>query len=96
MPNHKSAMKRARQNEKRRLRNRHVKSTMRTHVKRVRAAVEAGDLEAAKAALPGAVRLVQRAASKGVIHANTARRTVSRLVIAVQGLENPEGAEQAA
>lgn len=86
MPNSKSAMKRARQNEKRRARNRHVKSTMRSQVKKVRAAIEAGDAVAARAALPSAVRLVQRAASKGVIHANTAQRTVSRLTIAVQKL----------
>lgn len=86
MPNHKSAMKRARQNIKRRTRNRHVKSTMRTHVKRVRTLVESGDTAAAREALPSAVRFVQRAASKGVIHANTAHRLVSRLTVAVQKL----------
>lgn len=84
MPNHKSAMKRARQNITRRTRNRHVKSTMRSHVKRVRTAVEVGDTAAAREALPGAVRYVQRAASKGVIHSNTAHRLVSRLTLAVQ------------
>ena len=88
MPNSKSAMKRARQNVKRRNRNRHVKSTMRSLIKKVRTAVEAGDADAARTALPTAVRLIQRAASKGVIHANTAQRTVSRLTIAVQKLGN--------
>lgn len=86
MPNHKSAMKRARQNEKRRIRNRKVKSSMRTAVKRVRAAIEQGDAGTAAEHLPGAVRLIQRAASKGVLHANTAQRSVSRLVRAVQAL----------
>ncbi|MEZ4435800.1 MAG: 30S ribosomal protein S20 [bacterium] len=84
MPNHKSAMKRARQNTKRRTRNRHVKSTMRTYVKRLRSAIEAGDAAAANEALPSAVRFVQRAASKGVIHSNTAHRMVSRMTLAVQ------------
>jgi len=79
-------MKRARQNVKRRTRNRHVKTTMRSQVKKVRAAIEAGDAATARTELPAAVRLVQRAASKGVIHANTAQRTVSRLTIAVQKL----------
>ncbi|MEZ4437333.1 MAG: 30S ribosomal protein S20 [bacterium] len=86
MPNSKSAMKRAKQNVKRRTRNRHVKSTMRSQIKKVRAAIEAGDATVARESLPVAVRLVQRAASKGVIHANTAQRMVSRLTIAVQKL----------
>lgn len=86
MPNHKSAMKRARQNETRRVRNRKVKSSMRTAVKRVRTAIEEGDAQAAAEHLPAAVRLIQRAASKGVLHPNNAQRSVSRLVRAVQKL----------
>ena len=86
MPNHKSAMKRVRQNEKRRIRNRKVKSSMRTAVKRLRTVIAEGDAQAAAQHLPAAVRLVQRAASKGVIHPNTAQRTVSRLVRAVNGM----------
>lgn len=86
MPNHKSAMKRVRQTEKRRIRNRKVKSSMRSAVKRLRSLIEAGDAPAASQQLPVAVRLVQRAASKGVLHAKTAQRTVSRLVRAVNGM----------
>lgn len=89
MANHQSAKKRARQNVKRRARNRFVKATMRTHVKRVRTALAEGDLETAQSALPQAVRHLQRAASKGVIHRNTARRVVGRLSHAVHALATP-------
>lgn len=83
MPNHKSAMKRVRQNENRRARNRHVISTLRTELKTVRSAVEQGDTETAQKALPSAVRTLSRAADKGVIHRNTANRKISRLTRAV-------------
>lgn len=86
MPNHKSAEKRVRQNEKRRLRNRHVLSSMRTLVKNVRTAVENKDTEAAKAALPLALRALNRAANKGVIHTRQASRKVGRLTKAVNSL----------
>lgn len=86
MPNHKSAMKRVRQNEKRNTRNRHVMSTLRSRIKQVRTAIDAGDAEAAKSALPVAVRALSRAAGKGVIHRNQARRKIGRLTIAVNSL----------
>lgn len=86
MANIKSAIKRARQNVTRRTRTRHVLSTVRTEVKRVRTAVEANDASAAKEALPSAVRALSRAAGKGVIHVNQARRTISRLNLAVNKL----------
>ena len=86
MANIKSAMKRNRQNEKRRIRNRKVKSSMRTAVKRLRAAIDARDAEGANQHLPVAVRLVQRAASKGVIHANTASSKVSRLAKRIKAM----------
>jgi len=86
VPNHKSAAKRQRQNEKRRIRNRHVLATVRTQVKRVRVAIDAKDGEAAKGALSDAMRALSRAAGKGVIHANQARRKISRLSSQVAAL----------
>ena len=58
-------------------------STMRTHIKRVRSALAGNDDAAAKAGLPVAVKAIDRAASKGVIHRNTASRYISRLTRAV-------------
>ena len=58
-------------------------SAMRTHIKRVRNALDGSDNDAAKAGLPVAVRAIDRAASKGVIHRNTAARYISRLTRAV-------------
>lgn len=86
MANHASAAKRARQSEKRRLVNRARKGAMRTAIKRVLAAVEAGDAEAAKAALDRAVPLIDRAGRKGVIHRKQASRRVSRLTARVKAL----------
>ena len=86
MPNHKSAIKRVRQNEKRRVRNRQILSTARTFIKRVRAAVDSGNVAEAQAALPDAVKALNSAASKGVIHRNQAARKISRLTKAVNGL----------
>ena len=81
MPDHKhqDAFKRMRQNEKRRVRNRTYRSRMRTEIKKVRAAIEAGDKDAAQALLPGTVAVIQRVAQKGIIHKRNAARRVSRL-----------------
>ncbi|MCA9511638.1 MAG: 30S ribosomal protein S20 [Myxococcota bacterium] len=79
MANHKSALKRARQALRRNKRNKHIKSTMRTHVKGFRAAVEAGDADAAAAQLKIAESSIRKAATKGVIPARRASRSVSRL-----------------
>jgi small subunit ribosomal protein S20 len=81
--NHKQAEKRNRQRLKRRQRNLMYLSAMRTHIKRVRNALDGSDNDAAKAGLPVAVRAIDRAASKGVIHRNTAARYISRLTRAV-------------
>jgi small subunit ribosomal protein S20 len=83
MANHKQAAKRNRQRIKRRVRNLTHLSSMRTYVKRVRKALDEKDLDAAKEALPVAIRAIDRAATKGVLHRNTASRYVSRLVVAV-------------
>ncbi len=68
-----------RQAQRRRARNRHVKSRMRTLVKQFRKAVEAGDLENARERLRSAEGSIRRAASKGVIPKRRASRSVGRL-----------------
>lgn len=79
MANHKSALKRNRQNKVRHARNTHIRSTMRTLVKQVRQAVAAADKEAANAALEKTIPFIDKAAAKGVIHKATASRKISRL-----------------
>ena len=79
MANHKSAKKRARQALKRRDRNRHVRSEMRTAVKKVRSAIEAGDGDGATTSLKQAESLLRRASTKGLVHWKTASRKISRL-----------------
>ncbi len=87
MATHLSAIKRARQNEKRRLRNLNIRSTVRSSVKKVRVAVENKDQEGAQKALLSAVSLIQKARSKGVLHANTSARKISRLTREVNALK---------
>jgi small subunit ribosomal protein S20 len=77
--NIKSQMKRNITNEKRRLRNKSVKSELRTAVRSVRTALTAGDVETAQAALVVASRKLDKAASKGVIHKNQAANRKSAL-----------------
>ena len=86
MANHPSAEKRNRQRIKKTLQNRAVMSSVRTLVKRVRAAITAKDKAAAKAALVTAVRALDKASTKGVVHAKAVSRTVSRLSAQVHKL----------
>ena len=86
MATHLSAIKRARQAEKRRVRNLHIKSTVKSFVKNVRMAVEKKDIEGAQKALLKAIPLIQQAQSKGVFHKNTSARKISRLTREVNGL----------
>lgn len=86
MANTESAEKRNRQSQIRRERNRSHKSELRTAIKKVRAAVESGDSATAKKLLPDTLSLLDRTASRGVIHPNQAARSKSRLTKAVQGL----------
>lgn len=86
MANIVSAEKKNRQRLKRRARNVYHLTTMRTHVKRVRAAVGEGDTKAASEALAAAIRLIDRAAQRGAIKKQTAARQKSRLTLAVNGL----------
>lgn len=79
MPNSISAKKRLRQDKVRRARNRSVKSAMRTQIKKVLAAVDAGDMEAADKEYVLAARKLDKAGSNKVIHKNTAARYKSRL-----------------
>lgn len=86
MAHHKSAIKRIKQSIKKTARNRHVSSTLKTYIKRVREAVEAKDKEAAVAALKLAIPVIDSTATKGVIHNSTASRNVSRLTKLVNTL----------
>lgn len=86
MANHPSAEKRNRQRVKRTLRNRAVKSSVRTHVKNVRAAIAAKDSKTAQSALLAATVALDKAATKGAVPRKTASRTVSRLASAVHQL----------
>jgi len=77
---HKSALKRYRQSLVRRERNRQVKGGIRRAIKRVRSAVEEGDLDTAREWLAISIQRLDKAAAKGVIHKNNAARHKSRLV----------------
>jgi small subunit ribosomal protein S20 len=77
----KSALKANRQNVKRKELNRGLRSKLRTALKAIRASLEDNDLEAAKAALSATVSIVDKMATKGIIHDNTAGRYKSRLAI---------------
>lgn len=79
----KSAIKRHKQSLKRRARNRHVRSTVRTAVKAVRSAVDEKDVPRAQEALREAAAAIARAGAKGVLHWKTAARKASRLAKAV-------------
>lgn len=86
MANIKSAKKRAIQAEKRRQHNASRRSMMRTNLKKVIAAIEAGDKEAATAAYQAAQPILDRYASKGLISKNKAARHKSRLVAKINAL----------
>ena len=86
LAHHKSALKRIKQNKVKNARNKHVRTTLKTCVKRVREAVASKDLDAAKVALAAAIPAIDKTATKGVIHKSTASRSVSRLVKLVNTL----------
>ena len=86
MATHKSAEKRHRQNEKRRVRNHALKSQLRTLVKRVLTAVEKKDAAAAETELRVAARALDKAVTKGVLHRNNASRRLSRLTLRLNSL----------
>lgn len=80
MANSKSALKRVRVAERRRIRNRTYRSASRTLVRRAESMIAAGDAEAAAAAIGDAISMLDRTAGKGVIHPNNAARRKSRLM----------------
>ena len=79
MATHQSAIKRNKQNEKRRLRSISIKSNVKTEIKSVVRALETRDIEQSKAALTKAIPIITKAAAKGVFHKKTASRKISRL-----------------
>jgi len=83
--NIKSQIKRNRTNERRRLRNKAVKSELKTAVRRFREAAESGDAATATTALRSASKLLDKAASKGVIHRNQAANRKSAMAKKVAG-----------
>ena len=80
MANHKSAIKAQRQNIKLRERNRQERTRLRTALKSIRASIDAGDTNSAQGVLSDTVSLIDKMASKKIIHNNTAGRYKSRLV----------------
>ncbi|MBA3599639.1 MAG: 30S ribosomal protein S20 [Acidobacteria bacterium] len=79
MPNHKSAEKRVRQNEKRRAVNRSNRSDLRTQIKKLRTSLTASDKNQSQELLNPTVSAIDKAVNKGILHKNTAARYKSRL-----------------
>lgn len=87
MANTASAKKRIRQDEKRRARNKVVRTRARTRVKQALAAIESGELPAAESAVRQAASALDRAADKGAIHRKNAARRTSRLMLHLAKLQ---------
>ncbi len=83
MANIKSAKKRILVNKTKADRNKSIKSAVKTAIRKVRVAIDAKDKDTAKAALVAATAAIDKAATKGVYHKNTASRKISRLAKAV-------------
>ncbi|OQY46706.1 MAG: 30S ribosomal protein S20 [Desulfobacteraceae bacterium 4572_87] len=90
MANHKSALKRAKQNEIQRIQNKGYRTRVKNAVKDVRTAIAENAHTQAKETLVKAVSIIQKSASKGVIHKNQAARKVSRLTLQVNKLSESE------
>lgn len=86
MANHKSAIKRTRQTEKKNEVNSKNRAQLRTQIKKLRTAVAAGDAQTAKGMLSETVSVIDRAIQKGVLHQNAAARYKSRLTSSVNKL----------
>lgn len=87
MANHKSALKRIRSSERKRVRNRVFRSKARTEIKKARSLIQAGEAKDAREATLQAIRTLDKAASKGIIHRNNAARRKSRLMKRLAGLD---------
>jgi len=81
MPNHKSAEKRMRQNEKRRQINRGHRTKVRSYIRKLRAALDEGQKQQIDQILPEAISVIDKSVQKGVLHANAAARYKSRLTV---------------
>ena len=92
MRKNKSAIKKAAQAEKRRIRNSHVKTTMKGQIKKVISALDAKEMENLQAVHKDAISYIAKAASKGVIHKNNAARRISRLSKKVHAAETKQPA----
>lgn len=86
LANIKSAKKRVITSQVRAERNKAIKSRVKTYIKKVEAAVAAGDKAAANEALPVAIAEIEKAASKGIFHKNAAARKVSHITKAVNAM----------
>ena len=86
MANHKSALKRARQNEIKRIRNMGYKTRVKNVVKEARAAIADNSEDQAKESLRKATAIIQKSSSKGAIHRKKASRKISRLALQVNQL----------
>jgi len=93
LANIRSAIKRVRQSARRRVRNRIVRSSMRTFVKKARTILEEGDKAQAAGAVREAISALDKAAQKGIIHRNSADRRKSRLMKRLSTLEKPTATE---
>ncbi len=91
MANHKSALKRIRQSEKRRVFNRTFRNRARTLVKKARTTIASGSLQDAIAATREAVQDLDKAASRGVLHRRNAARRKSRLMKQLHQLQTKQG-----
>jgi len=94
MPHSNQAKKRLRQNVKRKIQNRNVKSSMKTHVKKVLKAIDAKDVKTAKEELPKAMKKIDKAVKRNVIHKNQGSRRVARLSRNLHKLEKELSKEQ--
>ena len=83
MPNHKSAEKRVRQSERRRLINRNNRTKLRSAMKKLRTALDGGEAKESSTLLPTTVSEIDKAVRKGALHRNAAARHKSRLTIRV-------------
>ncbi|HEB64364.1 MAG TPA: 30S ribosomal protein S20 [Chloroflexi bacterium] len=90
MPNIKSQAKRLRQNEKRRLRNRYFRGRARTFIKKARKAMDEGNLDAAREFTAQAIKALDKAAEKGILHKNNVARRKSRLMKRLAAFEQAQ------
>ena len=87
MANIKSQIKRNRQNEKRRVHNRIYRGSARTAIRKAHVAIESGEMEEARTATMAAIKALDKAAAKGIIHKNNAARRKSRLMAQLNSME---------